>query len=144
MFPSAIVSHGYANEAPLFVPLLEKRPFEMQLGNVAADPGIPSRKNAQYVADNGGVPYLKPKKNVSNATRAGTSPAWKNMIRIYYENKPKWKRHYNPRAIIEAMFRSVKKRFGENVFSRYRWRQKKEVLLKIAAYNALWLGYNLI
>jgi hypothetical protein len=144
MFPTAIVNDGYAGEAPLFIPLLEKRPKEMELGNIAADPGIPSRINAQYVADNGGVPYLKPKKNVEPATRAGRCPAWKNMVRIYYENKPKWKRHYNPRAIIEAMFRCIKKRFGETVSSRRRWRQKKEILLKIAAYNALRLGYNLL
>lgn len=144
MFPSAIVTKGYANEAPLFIKVLEKRPVEMKLGNVAADPGVISRKNAQYVADNGGTPYLKPKKNISVATRAGGCPAWKNMVRTHCENKPKWKRHYNPRAIIEAMFRSMKRRFDESVSSKYRWRQKKEVLLKVTAYNALRLGYNML
>ena len=144
MFACAIVADGYANEAPLFIKVLEKRPHEMELGNVAADPGLLSRRNAQYVADNGGTPYIKPKGNIELTTRAGGCPAWKNMIRTYYEDKRKWKHHYNPRAKIEAMFKCIKKRFGENVSSRKRWRQKKEVLLKIAAYNALRLGYNLL
>lgn len=144
MFPSAIVSDGYANEAPLFILVLEKRPEEMELGNVAADAGLPSRRNAQYVADNGGTPYIKPKKNVEVTTRAGRCPAWKDMVETYYENKQKWKRHYNQRPIIEAMFKCIKKRFGEAVSSRRRWCQKKEALLKIAVYNALRLGYNLM
>lgn len=142
MFGSILVSHGYANEAPLFIKVLKKRPPIMELGNIATDPGLLSRRNAQYVADNGGTPYLKPKKNIQLNTRARGCPAWKQMIQNHYQNKPKWKRHYNPRAIMEAMIRSIKRRFSETLLSKKRQCQKKEVQLKVAAYNALRLGYN--
>lgn len=141
MFASALVVEGSANDSPLFIPLLEKRPEEMEMGNVGSDAGNMSRKNAQYVANQDGTPYISLKSNVPPNSRPRMCPAWSRMVECFHFDKPKWKRHRNPRSIIEAMWRSLKRRFGEAVTSRKRWRQKKEALLKVACYNALWLGY---
>jgi hypothetical protein len=43
---------------------------------------------------------------------------------------------------IEAMMKAVKARFSEAVSSRRKWRQRKEILMKIAIYNALRFSYN--
>jgi transposase len=142
MIISALVTDGYAHESPRFIPLLEKRPKGKEIGNLSADSGLLSRKNAQYVADYGGTPYIKPKKNVT--ARAKGHPAWKEMIHTYQEDSEEWEKHYNHRPKIEAMFKSTKNRFDETVTSRRRWRQRRETLLKVAAYNALRLSYNLL
>lgn len=143
MFASVVITDGYSNEAPLFIRVLEKRPPEMVLGNVAGDKGLPSRENTQYVADQGGRPFLKPKDNVPVTTRPKGCPAWKEEVRICREEPERWKQFYSPRVLIETMWDVLKARFGETLSSKKRWNQKREALLKVACYNALRLGYLL-
>lgn len=143
LFASVVITDGYSNEAPLFIRVLEKRPREMVLGNVAGDKGLPSRENTQYVADQGGRPFLKPKDNVPVTTRPKGCPAWKEEVRICREEPERWRRFYSPRVLIETMWDVLKARFGETLNSKKRWNQKREALLKVACYNALRLGYLL-
>lgn len=140
IFISAMVMGGYDNESPRFIPTLEKRPKDHDIGNLCSDSGNLSRRNVQYVADNEGLPFMRLKKNIT--ARAKGYPAWKDMVYRCWDDAERYMKKYHKHAKIEAMMRAVKERFGEEISSKRRWRQKKEILMKIAAYNALRLSFN--
>lgn len=104
-----------------------------ELGNVFGDKSYSSRKNCQIVADKNGKPYLLFKENATN--KAKGKPAWIISIREYKSNKEKWLKIYHLRSIIESVFASIKRRWGNFLYSKKKWMQKKELALKVLAYN---------
>lgn len=46
-----------------------------------------------------------------------------------------WLAIYHLRSIIESVFSSIKKRWGNFLHSKKRWMQKKELALKVFSYN---------
>jgi hypothetical protein len=118
-------------DSPLLIPLLER--IDGPLGDVSADKAYPSRKNAQYVADRGGTPFLMPKAN--STTKAKGHPAWKRMVRFRRERPKAFGKRYHKRSNGEATNGAFKGRFGGHLRSRKWWNQKREVAQKVVAYN---------
>lgn len=104
-----------------------------ELGAAFGDKAYASRNNYQLVADKNGVPYLCFKDNATN--KAKGKPAWIIHIRKYKNDKETWLSVYHLRSIIESVFSSIKKRWGSFLRSRKKWMQKKEMSLKVLAYN---------
>lgn len=104
-----------------------------KLGNVFGDKALSSRRNCQLVADKNGVPYLHFKDNATS--KAKGIHAWIISFRAYQRDKDAWLAVYHLRSIIESVFSSIKKRWGSFLRSRKRWMQKKELALKVLAYN---------
>jgi len=118
-------------DSPLLVELLGK--VQGELGPVCADTAYSSRKNAQSVADLGGRPFLKPRKDATALAKG--HPAWKRMILHYIRKRKGFERVYRKRSNCEATNSSFKRLWGSRLYSRKRWNQCREVGLKVVAHN---------
>ena len=85
-------------DSPEFIPLLGQ--IQGPLGDVLGDSEYASRANAQYVADRGGVPYLKPKSNATPKPRR--HPAWKHMVRLFQHRPARFNARYRYRVNVEG------------------------------------------
>lgn len=104
-----------------------------RLGKVAGDKAYSSRKNCQYVVKKGGTPYLAFKSNVKG--RSEGYPAWKISFNAYSDNPDKWMEEYHIRSIVEAVFSSIKRCWGSDIKSKLGWLKKRELSIKVLAYN---------
>ena len=104
-----------------------------QLGKVIGDKGYSSRKNCQIVADKKGIPYLAFRANTTTMAR-GCS-AWKVSFNAYMDNPVNWMENYHMRSVIESVFASIKQCWGSEVRSRKGWLRRKELSIKVVAYN---------
>ena len=118
-------------DSPQLIPLLER--IEGELGDVCADKAFASRDNAQYIEDRGGRPFLMPKDNATALAKG--HPAWRRMV-LYRKNHPEsFEKRYHKRSNVEAANSSFKRRLGAYLRSRIWWNQRREVGLKVIAYN---------
>jgi len=104
-----------------------------ELGATFGDKAYSSRRNYQLVVDKNGIPFLCFKDNATN--KAKGKPAWIVHIRKYKKDKETWLSAYHFRSIVESVFSSIKKRWGSFLNSKKKWMQKKEMALKVLAYN---------
>lgn len=125
-----IMTDSIRHDSPEFKHLMEHLP---ELGNVLGDKAYSSRNNCQIVADKNGKPYLHFKDNTTNKSKG--KPAWTISIREYKNDTEEWLSVYHLRSIVESVFSSIKKRWGSFLRGRKKWMQKKELALKVLAYN---------
>lgn len=104
-----------------------------QLNKVIGDKGYSSRKNCQIVADKKGIPYLAFR--VNTTTMARGCSAWKISFNAYMDNPENWMTNYHMRSVIESVFASIKQCWGSEVRSRKSWLRRKELSIKVVAYN---------
>jgi len=100
---------------------------------VLGDKAYCSRANCQLVADKHGIPYLSFRENA--ASRPRRSLAWVISFRAWKRDPDGWLVIYHLRSIVESVFSSMKRRWGSFLQSRKRWMQKRELALKVFAYN---------
>jgi len=100
------------------------------------DPGYLSRKNCKLVADKGGTPYIKPKKN-SLMKAKGCWP-WKSMITLFRKHPRIFNRLYRLRQRVEAGWHSLKSLVGDFIRNRTIQTVKMEIWSKIICYNLIW------
>ena len=81
----------------------------------------------------GGKPYLKFKVNANG--RAKASPSWRVSYREYKKDSENWLAEYHLRSIIESVFCSIKKHWHSFLKSKLGWMRRKELALKVLAYN---------
>lgn len=100
------------------------------------DAAFLSRRNCRLVAEKGGTPYIKPKKN-SLVKARGCWP-WKRMVRLFREHPRLFNRFYRLRQRVEAGWRSLKSLVGDLVKNRTDQTIKAEIWSKIVCYNLIW------
>lgn len=98
-----------------------------------------ARKNCTEIGKRGGKPFFKIKCNVT--ARPKSSPEWKAMIKLYQKDPDSWLKEYHVRSFIEALFCSIKKRFGNFLRSIKTSMQEKELALKVICYNVIRVLY---
>ncbi len=130
------ITSGKAHDSPEFRRLMKYLP---KIASAHGDKAYPSRKNCQIVADKGGEPYLLFKDNAG--PRAKGYPAWKKSFYKYTENEEEWIEKYNQRQIVEAVFSSIKQRWGDSISSRRGWLKWRELALKVLVYNTKQMLY---
>jgi len=113
-----------------FARLLKNLP---EVDKVLGDKAYSSRANCQLVADKHGTPYLCFHANATS--RAGGKPEWIISFRASKNDPEGWLVVYHLRSIVESVFSSMKRRWGSFLQSRKRWMQKRELALKVFAYN---------
>ena len=104
-----------------------------RLGKVAGDKAYSSRANCQAVADKKGKPFLCFKTNATG--KAKGYPAWQISFRAYTDNPDEWMDEYHIRSIVEAAFSSLKRCWGPDIKSIKGWLKRRELALKVLAYN---------
>jgi hypothetical protein len=101
-----------------------------------ADPGYLSRRNCWLVAEKGGTPYIKPKKNSLMKTKGCW--IWKNMVTLFREHPRIFNRFYRLRQRVEAGWHSLKSIVGDIIRNRTIQTIKTEIWSKIICYNLIW------
>ena len=104
-----------------------------RLGKVAGDKGYSSRKNCQLVTYKKGIPYLVFKANTTGLAKG--YPVWHVSIRAYTDNPNEWMEEYHIRSVIESVFASIKRCWGSEIMSRKSWLRRRELSIKVLAYN---------
>ena len=128
------------HDSPRFRTLLKR--VQGEIGNVCGDKAYSSRENAELVAKRGGRPFLMPKENASS--KAKGHHAWKEMMMYREEHHKAFENRYHKRSNSESTNSSLKRKYGEFLYSR-KWKmQKREAGLKVITYNLrLLIGYRI-
>jgi len=124
------ITAGKKNDCPFFKVLLE--PFKT-LGIVFADMGYLSRANFQLCMDKKGCAFIPFKKNSIGGSRG--SSAWKFAFNLWKKCKWIYESIYHQRSKIESVFSVIKKRFGDKVNCKSALMRRKEIALRLIAYN---------
>ena len=103
------------------------------IGDLCADPAYLSRNICNMVATLKKTPYVKPKKNTIRNSKG--SQSWKKMVSLFKDNQDEFDRHYHRRSLVESVFAVLKIVFGNNLSSRNKLIQKKELALRVICYN---------
>ena len=128
------ITNGKRNDSPFFVILLE--PFKW-LGNVIADKGYLSRANFQFVFDRKGqayIPFKKGKKK-SSIDSPKSYPAWKYAFHFWKIFNGIYMNIYHQRSRIESVFSAIKKRYGDKLNCKSARMRRREMSLRLIAYN---------
>jgi len=104
-----------------------------RIHKAAGDKAYSSRVNCQAVADKGGKPFLCFKANAT--AKAMGYPAWQISFEAYSDNPDEWMDEYHIRSIVEAVFSSIKRCFGPDIKSIKGWLKRRELAIKVLAYN---------
>jgi len=104
-----------------------------RIAKAAGDKAYSSRKNCDIVTEKGGKPYLCFKSNATG--RAKGSTAWKVSFQSYSDDEEAWMKEYHVRSIVESVFASIKKCWGSAISSIKGWLKRRELALKVLAYN---------
>jgi len=139
----AIVSFNFTRTNVHEITQLEKLLEPLyDLGDVYADSGYLSVNNCWVIVMKGGTPFIRPKKTTTGKSKHDNP--FSEMIDRYKQNKEKWMKKYHQRSNIEAVFSSLKRRFGGFVTSIKRCLQQKEIALKIIIYNLMVLVRKIV
>jgi hypothetical protein len=101
---------GTRHESPVLARLLA------DIEAFVTDPGYLSRRKLRLVADRGGTPYIKPKKN--SIIRARGCWPWRQMVDLYRRHPRLFQRLYRLRPRMESWWHSLKSLVGDLVRSR--------------------------
>jgi len=124
------ITPGKKNDSPFFVKLL--KPFKL-LGIVLADMGYLSRKNYQFTVDKMGCTFI-PFQDRNNSKPLG-HPAWKWAKKLWDVVPMLFRGIYHQRSRVECIFSALKKRYGDNLYSKKPCIRRREMALRFIAYN---------
>ena len=124
------ITEGKKNDSPFFKKLLV--PFKL-LGIVLADKGYLSRENYQFTFDKGGSAFIPFKKN--STPKPKNNPAWKFAFNLWNVLPMLFKGIYHQRSKVECVFSVLKKRWGDQLYSRKAYLRRREMALRFIAYN---------
>jgi len=124
------ITEGKKHDSPFFVRLL--KPFKF-LGVVLADAGYLSRKNYQYVVDKKGAAFIPFKSNSTGKPKS--HPAWKFAFDLWKIVPMLFKGIYHQRSKVECVFSVLKKRWGDQLYSRKAYLRRREMAIRFIAYN---------
>ena len=124
------ITEGKKNDSPFFTRLL--MPFSL-LGVVIADAGYLSRKNYQFVVDKNGSAFIPFKKN--STAKPKSHPAWKIAFNLWKILPTIFKGIYHQRSKIECVFSVLKKRWGDQLYSKNGYLRRREMAVRFIAYN---------
>jgi transposase len=127
----------YRGDSPQFKRLMKELPG---IAAALGDKAYSSRENCEIVARMGGKSYLLFKSNATG--RAKAHPEWRRSFLEFTEDREGWMAIYHLRSIVEGVFSSLKRSWGSALRSRRYWNRRKELALKVLAYDVRQVLYN--
>jgi transposase len=127
------VTGGAVHDSTQLAGLLDSLSLD-DIEAVTADAGYLSRHNCDLIEAKGAKPFIKIKKDIK-VIRAFVSRAWVNMILDWRSDLKGWTKTYNMRSSAECVFSAIKRRFGHRLASIRKDLQRKELMIKVLAYN---------
>lgn len=119
------------HDSPRFRSLLRR--VHGRIGDVCSDSANSCRENASLVARMGGRPFLMPRKNASSKARG--HQAWREMMLFRERHPQRFEKRYHKRSNAESTNSSFKGKYGDELYSRTWFMQKREAGLKVIDYN---------
>ncbi len=137
---SLVVTSEEVHDGRMLKKLVDHVSENNDVKRVIADGAYDSKKNFRYLFDNGIQSAIKVKKNSSGKAMGcySTIPR-KIAVLQQLSDFDKWKRSvsYGQRWIVETVFSTMKRMFGEHVTARRYPNMVKEMFLKASLYNML-------
>jgi len=127
---SFTITGGSVHDSKEFRRLLNMLP---SISRCLGDSAYASRKNCDIVVEKDGEPYLKFKANATGRSRG--SIAWKTSFGKYRHDPEAWLAEYHLRSIVESVFGSMKRRWSGCIKSKRGWLRRRELALKVLAYD---------
>ena len=122
------ISNSKRNDSPFLRKLLE--PFKL-LGLIIVDKGYTNKRNAEYVTKKHGAffsPFKKNAKPKGLSIWVYLQKAWKAFPSIF-------RGIYYQRNKVEAVFSALKRRYGEQLYSKLWYMRRREMAIRFIAYN---------
>ena len=111
-----------------------------ELLRVLGDAGYISRANCDIVVKKKGKPFFAIKKNTT-AKKKG-SAAYRDMVKMAKFKEELFKAVYHMRSVVEAVFSSLKKRYGNCIRAVKCKAKNNNLALRVVAYNIKQLLYD--
>lgn len=124
------ITKGSKNDSPFFIKLL--MPFKL-FGVVLADKGYLSRKNYQFVVDKKGSAFIPFKDN--STAKPKSHPAWKFAKKLWDAVPMIFNGIYHQRSRVECIFAALKKRYGDQLYSKKAYVRRREMAMRFLVYN---------
>jgi hypothetical protein len=113
------------------------------IGDVYADAGYLSAKNALAITAKGGTPFLRPRANTKGRPAPGekdtpakrTNESFRIMIDEFQRDQAAWLARYSRRNSVESAWSGVKRRFTGAVMAMTDRVRRTEAALKLLAWN---------
>ncbi len=122
------MTNGHRNDSPFLRVLLA--PFKV-LGFVLVDKGYINKINAEFVAKKQGAFFSPFKKNA----RPSGLNTWAYLDRLWHAFSEACEAIYHQRSRVEAVFSALKKRYGDQLYSKKWHSRRREMALRFLAYN---------
>ena len=122
------ISNSKRNDSPFLRKLLE--PFKL-LGLIIVDKGYTNKRNAEYVTKKHGAFFSPFKKN---AKPKGLN-IWVYLQKAWKAFPSLFRGIYYQRNKIEAVFSALKRRYGEQLYSKLWYMRRREMAIRFIAYN---------
>ena len=122
------ITNSRRNDSPYLRKLL--KPFK-KLGLILVDKGYSGKINAEYVAKKGGAFFCPFKKN---ANPSGLN-VWSYLHTLWSVFGELCRQIYNQRSRVEAVFSALKKRYGDQLYSKKWYLRRREMAMRFIAYN---------
>lgn len=122
------ITNSKRNDSPYLRKLL--KPFK-KLGLILVDKGYSGKKNAEYVTKKEGAFFSPFKKN---AHPIGLN-AWAYMYKMWNAFPTICESIYHHRNKVEAVFSALKRRYGDQLYSKKWYSRRREMAMRFIAYN---------
>ena len=118
-------------------PLVEEASKKAKIAKTVADGAYDTKSNFHYLDGKRIQPVIKVRRDASS--RAGGCVPRKLVAQEYLRNPEAWKhRHgYGQRWMVETVFSTFKRTFGEYVSARSMRNMAQEMMIKASLYNVL-------
>jgi transposase len=103
--------------------------FDMK--EISADKGYSSKENLRFIWEAGAVPFIPFKSN----TVSTSFGIWGKMYKFFMNYPEQFGYHYHKRSNVETTFHMLKRKFGDNLRSKYETGQTNEILAKCLTHN---------
>lgn len=130
---SAIVTEGTSADGPQFQPLIKQTKKVYDIKEVSADMAYSSKNNLNFASENGILPFIPFKKNVTGKSRG--SFMWSKMYKYFKTNPEEFYKKYHKRSNSETVFHMIKTKFGKSTRCINITAQINEILAICAAHN---------
>jgi len=118
-------------------PLVEEASKKGKIAKTIGDGAYDTKSNFRYLDANGIEPIIKVRKDASS--KAGGCVPRRLVAQEYLRDSEAWKRShgYGQRWMVETVFSSLKRTFGEYVSAKTMHNMANEIMLKASLYNLL-------
>ncbi len=127
------VTPSNVGDSTPFPDLVKKTAENFKMKEVSADKAYSSRKNLELVSENGAIPFIPFRSNMTSRPKG--CMIWKRMYQYFEWNYDEYMLHYHKRSNAESLFSMLKRKFGNNLRTKTETSRDNEILCKGLCHN---------